>query len=177
MLEELREYEGQQVPRWPTFGQQAKNLAKGLSGCDFFGYNVTFDMGCLDAGIKRANVPWPHTDAILLDPFALWKKLSKRTNSDFVREFAGREPTGAHRALNDIQDTIDGFFGFAQRFKLPQKVCDCVTFGDEPRDPNWIDTEGKFTFDDKGVPLCNFGNKWRGPTDVEGVKRVLQVDA
>lgn len=162
MLEELREHEGQMVPKYPTFGQAARNLASGLVNCDFFGYNVQFDIGCLKAGMSRANVPWSIEGAVLLDPFALWKKLSKRTNSDFVREFARREPSNAHRALHDIQDTIDGFFGFFERFKLPSRVSECMELCKEQRDPDWIDEEGKFKWNKDGVPIVNFGRKWLG---------------
>jgi hypothetical protein len=162
MLEETREYEGQIVPKYPTFSQAAKNLAGGLVNCDFFGYNVPFDIGCLHAGMKRAGVPWSTEGAVLLDPFALWKKLMKRTNSDFVREFAGREPSNAHRALADIQDTIDGFFGFFQRLNLPPRVSECMELCTDPRDPDWIDSEGKFKWNKEGVPCVNFGRKWLG---------------
>lgn len=162
MLEEVREHEGKMIPKYGTFGQHAKNLAHGLVDCDFFGYNVIFDIDCISAGMERAGIRWSAEGATLLDPFQLWKKLSKRTNSDFVREFAGREPSGAHRALNDIQDTIDGFFGFAQRFKLPSGVTECMELCKDPRDPDWIDEEGKFKFDKDGVPICNFGKKWNG---------------
>jgi hypothetical protein len=162
MLEETREFEGKIVPKYPTFSQAAPNLAGGLRDCDYFGYNVTFDIGCITTGMKRAGVQWSAEGAVLLDPFLLWKKLCKRTNSDFVREYAGREPSGAHRALNDIQDTIDGFFGFARKFQLPSSVPECMELCKEQRDPTWIDEEGKFKWNSQGVAVCNFGKRWNG---------------
>jgi len=157
MLEETREHEGKDIPKWPLFSQSARNLAGGMRDCDFCGYNVDFDLRAIMAGMKRAGVEWSYEGAHLLDPMNLWRKLQPRTNSDFVREYAGREPSGAHRALNDIQDTVDGAMGFFQRHKLPRTVQECHGLC---KDPEAIDSQRKFVF--KGdVPIINFG-KWSG---------------
>jgi DNA polymerase III epsilon subunit-like protein len=143
--------------RWPTFSQMAKNLAGGLKNCDYCGYNVPFDLRCIDAGMKRATITWTYEGALLLDPLRLWQKKCPRTNSDFVREFAGREPSDAHRALADIQDTIDGFRGFFDRHKLPETI---KAIADICKDPDSIDPDRKFVWK-AGVATCNFG-KWNG---------------
>lgn len=143
--------------RWPTFSQMARNLTIGLKDCDYCGYNVNFDLRCIMAGMKRANIPWTYEGARIVDPLRLWQKLCPRTNSDFVREYAGREPSDAHRALADIQDTIDGFRGFFDRHKLPVTV---EAIADICKDPDAIDPEKKFVWK-SGVATCNFG-KWNG---------------
>ena len=151
--------------RWPTFGQMAKNLTIGLKDCDYCGYNVTFDLRCIAAGMKRANLPWTYEGAHILDPLRLWQKMCPRTNSDFVREYAGREPGDAHRALVDIQNTVDGFHGFFHRHKLPDTV---KAITDLVKDPEGIDTEGKFVWR-TGVAVCNFG-KWNGTPLTDATK-------
>jgi DNA polymerase III epsilon subunit-like protein len=150
--------------KYPTFSQMAKNLARGMTDCDFCGYNVTFDLRCIAAGMKRAGLTWTYEGAHLLDPLRLWQKMCPRTNSDFVREYAGREPGDAHRALIDIQNTVDGFLGFHKRHQLPATIKEIVTLVAEP---GQIDTDRKFVW--RGdVPTCNFG-KWNGTalTDVK----------
>lgn len=143
--------------KWPTFTQMAKNLAGGMKDCDFCGYNVTFDLRCIAAGMKRAGIPWTYEGAMLLDPLRLWQKLCPRTNSDFVREYAGREPGDAHRALIDIQNTVEGFHGFFHRHKLPKTIKEIAAICAEA---GQIDTDRKFVW--RGdVATCNFG-KWNG---------------
>lgn len=141
-------------PMWKDIGV---NIATGFQNCDFHGYNGNFDLRAVTAEMKRNSIEWDYSKSHLVDPLGIWRKVAKRTLSDAVREFAGREPTDAHRALADIQDTIDAFFGMHQRFSLPNTVEGCAKAG---KDEDRIGSEGKFMWKGDSVIIC-FG-KWNG---------------
>jgi DNA polymerase III epsilon subunit-like protein len=165
--EKLEESNGDGNPKWPRFSDIANNLAKGMVNCDFHGYNVDqFDLKVLKASFARCGINWGYEGAFILDPLKLWRKLQTRTLTDAVREWAGREPTDAHRAGADIQDTIDVMVGMHTRLGLPTTVRECH---DLCRDDEAIDAEGKFKW--KGdTPVITFG-KWTGTTlSVETVR-------
>jgi DNA polymerase III epsilon subunit-like protein len=143
--------------RYPTFADIAQNIRRGFTVCDFIGYNGGFDLRAVKANLARVGVNWSYDDAHVLDPLALWRKLFSRTLSDAVREFAGREPTDAHRALADISDTIDVFVGMHKRLGLPTSVEECVKMS---KDSDRIGSEGKFMWKGDEVIIC-FG-KWSG---------------
>lgn len=141
-------------PCWRDIGV---NIIRGFTNCDFIAYNGGFDLRAVTAEMQRNGYAWSYDGAWLIDPLALWRKLFARTLSDAVREFAGREPTDAHRALADIQDTVDVFVGMHRRLGLPTSVEECAKLS---KDPDKIGLEGKFSW--KGdVPIICFG-KWNG---------------
>jgi DNA polymerase III epsilon subunit-like protein len=145
--------------RWfyPTFAEIGQNIRRGFNGCDFIGYNGGFDLRAIKASMTRVGIAWDYDNAHLVDPLALWRKLMSRTLSDAVREFAGREPTDAHRALADISDTIDVFVGMHKRLGLPSTVEECAKLA---KDPERIGSEGKFMWKGDTAIIC-FG-KWNG---------------
>lgn len=139
----------------PRFNQVAASLAKGFSHCDFGGYNVRFDLRCIEAEMTRAGVPWSYRDALLLDSLRLWQLGASRTLSDAVREFCGREPREAHRALGDAQDAQDAAVGMLRRFeKLPRelKALHELSF----KNPDHLDADGKIIWVGEEAAL-NFG--------------------
>lgn len=104
----------------PTFKQLAQNLASGLTGCDFIGYNVRFDLEQLEEEFKRAGIAWTYEGARIIDGYRLWQLAEGRTLTDATKRWleieqpagptgnavleANREADGgAHNALWDIK--------------------------------------------------------------------------
>ena len=141
------------------FKAYAQNLAKGFTNCDFGGYNVLFDLRCLAAEFKRANITWDFNSAYRIDSLRMWQVAKPRTLSDACRELLGREPSAAHRATGDTSDARDVAAAlmamFPTAFPGPRTVKQMheTCF---PRDPDWVDSEGKIIFKN-GNACLTFG--------------------
>jgi len=137
------------APSWKEVGP---NIAKGFTDCDYAGYNVRFDLRVIAGEMARIGVPWSYSNAFLLDGLRLWQVSASRTLTDALREFCGREPTGAHRALEDAEDALDVIIGQLKRFdKLPRdlKQLHDLCFKDNGK----VDPDGKFIWKGKDVAI------------------------
>lgn len=150
----------EKIAHAPTFKQLAENLAKGFKDCDYCGYNINFDIKVLKAEFQRNGIRWSTAGAYLLDPLQLWRVMSPRTLSHAVREFLGREPTEAHRALGDAEDTLDVAMAQIERWALPH---DLQKLHELCFDANNVDPDGKFIWLN-GVAVCNFGKHGQSKT-------------
>ena len=56
----------------------APKLAKSLSGVDFCGYNVTYDLRIIRAEMKRAGVAWDYESACVIDALRIFQILHPR---------------------------------------------------------------------------------------------------
>jgi DNA polymerase-3 subunit epsilon len=139
------------------FSFYGPNLATGLVNCDFAGYNVKFDLRVLQAEFKRAGIAWSYEGAYLLDSLRLWQVTKPRTLSDAVREWLGREPTQAHRALGDAEDALEVAYKIAGDRTL--KELHELSF---PVDPNWVDADGKIVWVG-GQAALSFGKHAQKP--------------
>jgi DNA polymerase III epsilon subunit-like protein len=144
---------------WPTFAHIAPSLVKGFSGVDFGGFNIRFDLQTTRSELLRVGIEWDHGDAAIIDGFRLWQVAIPRSLSDAVEEFCGRKATDAHEAGADVADAVDVICGILRKFgSLPRDVGEI----DRLCSPGRIDADGKFVFDETGVPIVNFGKKWKG---------------
>lgn len=150
----------------PTWAQLARNIASGLSGVDYAGYNVRFDLRILTAEFRRVVVPWTYEDAAVVDGFRLWQVVDPRSLEDAIRVWLngeqvpveGVEPgrDAAHCALWDVKHSTRVIAAQISQRDLPRdvqalhKLCS----------PGWIDAEGKFQWRD-GQARIMFG-KHRG---------------
>jgi len=141
----------------PQFSHWAKNLAVGLSNCDFCGQNVRFDLGVITAEMKRAGVAWSYEGAKILDTGRLKQIVQPRRLADLVREYLGREPSDAHRALGDAKDALEVAMAMIEKYPeiLPADIGKLhdLCF---PRAENWVDSTGKIILVD-GKPALGFG--------------------
>lgn len=146
-----------------TFAELASSLLKGFTGCDFLGYNLKrFDLPLMRAEFLRAGLTWTFAEAKILDGFVLWNISRRRTLTDAVDEFLGREHEGAHGALADVQASVDIVVAQLIKFegKLPRDLAslDALQF---PRDPNALTPCGSIIWRD-GTAVMNFGKNWKG---------------
>lgn len=90
----------------PRFAQFATRMAEGFTDVDFAGYNVRFDLQVLYEEFRRIQIKWDFEDAKILDSLRLWQVLEPRSLSNAVRYWLKEEPTDAHDALYDIEQSL-----------------------------------------------------------------------
>jgi DNA polymerase-3 subunit epsilon len=143
------------------FVDYAKNIASGFRNCDYGGYHIRFDIRVMQAEMKRCGIDWSPGDALLLDAMHLWRVAQPRTLSDAVREFLGREPSDAHRALDDAKDSLD--VAEAELLRFPSLPRTLKELHDLCFDINNVDPDGKFIWIN-GQAACNFGKHGQAKT-------------
>jgi DNA polymerase-3 subunit epsilon len=148
----------------PTFAKLAKNLTIGFTNCDFCGYNVKFDLGVIKGEMDRVGVAWDYAGAYILDGLRLWQVAKPRTLGDAVREWLGREPAGAHRALTDAEDALDVSLKLVEQLtEVPHTMRGLHDYC-FPRDNNWIDAAGRIMWVGNS-PVLSFGKHRDKPLD------------
>jgi len=143
----------------PTFGQIAVKIAKGFSDCDFAGKNIRFDLRRLESDFKRVGIAWSYATAIIIDAERLEQLGEPRSLSHLYKKHTGKHLEGAHGALTDTRASTEVIVAQLQAYReaLPRDL----KMLHEAQWPGWIDGEGKFRFDEQGIPRSNFG-KHRG---------------
>lgn len=154
----------------PSFGDLSPRLAAGLSGCDFVGYNVKFDLRFLEAEFARVGVKWSYEDASILDGLRIWQVQDPRDLSAAVQRFLAEDHTGAHDALADVRATagvVDAML--AHWPNLPSTVdgFHALLFA---RDPRWVDATGKIVW--RNSDACLGFGKYNGWT----LQRIVAAD-
>jgi DNA polymerase-3 subunit epsilon len=141
----------------PKFADLASNFHRGFTNADFGGYNVkNFDLRCIQVEFARCNLKFDYSQALVIDGFRFWQKLEPRTLTDaFARWVPAGTFEGAHDAMNDVQATEAVILAQLLHAKAPKDLKEIhdLCF---PRNPDWVDSEGKFVFIG-GVPCLNFG--------------------
>ncbi len=142
-----------------TFGQLASTLRAWFEGTDLAGYNAArFDRRILAAEFMRAGMEETAQcvlDARVVDVQTIFFKHEPRDLSAALRFFCGESHDGAHGSAADVVAAVKVFAAQLDRYDLPKTVDGLVAFCD-PRDPSWLDREGKIAW--RGGEACiNFG--------------------
>jgi len=148
----------------PRFEQLAANLAGGLTGCDFAGTNLRYDLEVLASEFARVGVTWRKaSDVKVVDSHRLWQLLEPRTLADAVQYFLGRSHEGAHGAQADVRGSLDVIvaqltrrqnYGRGERLPATLAALHDLQF---PRDPNAVDEAGKLTRNAAGAVCLVYG--------------------
>ncbi len=131
----------------PTFRQYAQSLREFLASCDFGGFNVKrFDLSILEAEFRRAGVEFTTKGCRILDSMFIFHKLEPRDLAAAYRKYCGKEIEDAHTSQADVRAAAEILEAQLERHpELPRDV-DALDEFCNPRDPNWIDDEGKFVW-------------------------------
>jgi DNA polymerase-3 subunit epsilon len=144
----------------PTFRDLAGRLAIGLTGCDFVGQNVKFDLRFLEAEFARVGRAWSYEDAKIIDTKRIDEVLSPRTLEALVEKYLKEQITNAHEALSDVRWTAKVLARMLEDYpQLPQTVDEfhALLF---PRDTSWVDKAGKIVW--RNQEACFGFGKWNG---------------
>lgn len=159
------------VKEQPTFKEIAAGLLKFIEGCDIAGYNSNhYDLPLLYNEFQRAGIIWDYHAFLKIDVGNLFKIKESRTLSAAVQFYCNRDMENAHSAEADINATVDVFLAQLDRYDdLPESLEELELFTNHGK--KFLDLSGKFTFDDDGDVVFNFGPE-RGKKAIENISLV-----
>lgn len=143
----------------PTFKQLAKAIWSILQNRDLGGFNSNrFDIPMLYNEFIRTGITMNYDNTKFVDAGTIFKRQEERTLSAAVQFYLGYELTDAHTAAADIEATVDVFEAMLQRYNDLPSDMDRMHFYCNYDKPV-LDLSGKFTIDDEGDIIFNFGSK------------------
>ncbi len=155
----------------PSFRQFAQSLQDFMEGCDIGGFNVKkFDLPLLEAEFKRAGLKFSREGRRIIDALVIFHKNEPRDLPAAYRKYCGKELEEAHTSLADVRaaaEILDSQLEFYT--DLPRDVAELDVYCN-PKDPNWIDDEGKFVWSEDGATF-GFG-QYKGKL----LKKIASLD-
>lgn len=147
----------------PTFRQVARSLLDFLDGCDLTGFNLRhFDLPMLEQEFARAGITFPDRDVRIVDSRTLFMIKEPRDLTAACRFYCDRELTDAHSAEADAVAAADVLLAQVAHYDdLPVTIDDLHQLCD-PRQPHWIDPQGKLIWHN-GEACLGFGRHKRRP--------------
>lgn len=150
----------------PTFKQVANEVKMFIDNCDLGGYNSNrFDIPILMEEFLRVGIDVDLSKRKMVDVQHIFYTMEPRTLSAAYKFFCGKELVDAHSAEADVSATIDVFISQLQRYPQLGNSVESVlgVIGED----KIVDYARRFSFDDKGVEVFNFGKyKGRSVADV-----------
>lgn len=148
------------VKEAPTFRTMAPKLAKALSGIDFAGYNVLFDLKVIYAEMKRAGQVWEYESAAIIDAYRIEQILHPRDLSTVYEKLTGEKFPDAHDAGADVAATERVLQEYLQQHSIPRTVAELNAYC-WPKSADSVDASGKIVWR-SGVACLGFGKKFNG---------------
>lgn len=141
----------------PTFKQIAKSLAQWMAGCDIAGYNSTkFDIPLLAEEFLRAEVnDFDFRKRKLVDVQTIFHKMEQRTLSAAYKFYCQKNLENAHSAEADTLATFEILK--AQLDRYPELQNDIAFLSEFSTKNKNVDYAGRIVYNDKDVPVFNFG--------------------
>jgi DNA polymerase-3 subunit epsilon len=140
----------------PTFGEFAQKIIEFIDDCDLGGFGTKFDLSFLESEFKRAGINYSREGRRVVDVLSIYHQLEPRDLNAAHLKYCGRPLENAHRAHIDVRATIDVLESqLRQNKSLPRDVSSLHEFCN-PKDPAWIDDDGKFVWSE-GKAIINFG--------------------
>lgn len=143
----------------PTFTALAPGLMKFLENSDIGGYNSNaYDVPMLFNEFRRAGIYWDYTKFRMIDAGNIFKRMEARTLTAAYKFFCDKDIENAHSAEADILATVEVFEAQLNRYpELPDTLDELHLYCNY--DKPILDLSGKFTVDDDGDIVFNFGTK------------------
>jgi DNA polymerase-3 subunit epsilon len=124
----------------PPFSALVPVIKKIIAGADVIvGYNLEFDLKCINAELKRAGEPQLDlSEKVVVDPLQIWRHFEPRRLEDAVRRFVGEEHTDAHTAEGDVAATGKVLIGMLKAFGLQDLSWEEMRDILEPDRSSWV---------------------------------------
>lgn len=150
----------------PVFKQVAQELRQYLDGCDLACYNAyRLDIPMLMEEFIRSEVDFEMKGRRIVDVQKIFHQMEQRTLSAAYRFYCNKSLEGAHGAEVDAAATAEILD--AQLGRYPQLGTTVDSIIKAVGEDQIIDFARRFTYDDKGVEVFNFGkHKGRPVADV-----------
>jgi DNA polymerase III subunit epsilon len=152
----------------PTFKQAANEIKVFIDGCDMAGYNSNrFDIPILMEEFLRVGLEVDLSKRKMVDVQHIFYTMEPRTLTAAYKFFCQKELVDAHSAEADVNATIDVFLAQLDRYQNLGTSVESVleVIGED----KIVDYARRFSFDDKGVEVFNFG-KFKGRSVAEVLK-------
>ena len=150
----------------PTFKAIANEIKMFIDNCDLGGYNSNrFDIPILMEEFLRVGVDVDLSKRKMVDVQHIFYTMEPRTLSAAYKFFCEKELVDTHSAEADVSATIDVFLAQLGRYQNLGNSVESVlgVIGED----KIVDYARRFSFDDKGVEVFNFGKyKGRSVADV-----------
>jgi DNA polymerase III subunit epsilon len=141
----------------PTFKRLAVRIRDYLKDCDLAGYNIRrFDMPLLRKEFERTGSPLPDEGMHVIDAQTIFHMREPRDLSAALRYYCDKEHTGAHGALADVEATAEVLIAQLERYDDLPKDIPTLESVVHPRDPSWVDDDGKIVWEG-GQAVLSFG--------------------
>jgi DNA polymerase-3 subunit epsilon len=144
----------------PTFKQAGNEIKQFLQDCDLGGYNSNrFDIPILMEEFLRAGMDVDLSNRRMIDVQHIFYSMEPRTLTAAYKFYCQKELVNAQSAEADINATIEVFMSQLERYNQLGNNVDSIlsVIGEE----KIVDYARRFSFDDKGVEVFNFG-KYKG---------------
>ena len=165
-ITEIHGITDEMVQNAPTFKQVAAEIKQSLDGCDLACYNAyRLDIPMLVEEFLRAEVEFDMKNRKIVDVQKIFHQMEQRTLAAAYKFYCGKTLDGAHGAEVDAAATAEILNAQLERYPQLGNSVDTVlkAVGEDPI----IDFARRFTYDDKGVEVFNFGkHKGRPVSDV-----------
>lgn len=154
----------------PTFAQVAPRIRQFLEGATVLvGYNVRFDIRCVEREFDRLGETVDLTDKLVVDPYRIWQSLEPRSLSDAYRRFVGGELDNAHSAEADVQAAVNVLRGMRRTFNLEEATWEELAQLTSPDQDTWIGPSNHIVWS-AGEVVFGFG-KYAGRPVLEVAQR------
>ncbi|HZF66130.1 MAG TPA: exonuclease domain-containing protein [Chitinophagaceae bacterium] len=165
-IEEIHGISNEMVKDAPSFKQAAQEIKQFLNGCDIACYNAyRLDIPLLVEEFIRAGVEFDMKNRKLVDVQKIFHQMEQRTLAAAYKFYCNKALENAHSAEADAAATAEILD--AQLDKYPQLGNSVDSVLKSVGEDNIIDFARRFTYDDKGVEVFNFGkHKGRAVCDV-----------
>jgi DNA polymerase III subunit epsilon len=144
----------------PTFKQMSNEIKQFLDNCDLGGYNSNrFDIPLLMEEFLRADVDLDLSTRRMVDVQHIFYTMQPRTLSAAYEFFCEKPLVDAHSAEADINATIEVLEAQLKKYEKLGTTVDSILgcIGEE----KIVDYARRFSFNDKGEEVFNFG-KFKG---------------
>jgi DNA polymerase III subunit epsilon len=150
----------------PVFKQAAHDLKQFLDGCDLSCYNAyRLDIPMLMEEFIRAEVDFEMKGRKVVDVQKIFHQMEQRTLAAAYKFYCNKSLEGAHGAEVDASATAEILNAQVEKYPQLGNTVDSIlkSIGEDPI----IDFARRFTYDEKGVEIFNFGkHKGRPVADV-----------
>lgn len=156
----------------PTFKQMSNEIKQFLDNCDLGGYNSNrFDIPLLMEEFLRADVDVDLSTRRMIDVQHIFYTMQPRTLSAAYEFFCEKPLVDAHSAEADINATIEVLEAQLKKYEKLGTTVDSILgcIGEE----KIVDYARRFSFNDKGEEIFNFG-KFKGMTVDQVFKKEAQ---
>lgn len=143
----------------PALKERLDKVVDFVNRCDVIaGYNVTFDLKVLMAEGRRCGQPLPLHSKKIWDMQKIFFHHEPRSLSAAVKFYCDKEIENAHRALGDVEATLDVFQAQKKRYQLDMANPEVLKYTEVSLP---LDSNGAFILNEKGETQISFG-KFRG---------------